>query len=268
MSTFEGWLQLSIDHVIPQQSQGAGYPAEWILDATNVVSACMPCNGYFNRDPVLDAVPVTLDAFYDIRDRVFLERKARILARRDTERAWFDQHVRPWMASRDAMLAAYDRLLAALGAQADDLGPSDLATHGPHVGSAYRGLVILGQAPFGWSDVWPPSMFATADGRERVLAATMARNADRGEPLDWIDSSHHRSSPWWTCVRTLTQLLEPDSTAPWYGRFAWVNLYPVARDDPPGNPAGLLRELEDPLVGDLLARGIYQRGRIDEASDS
>jgi len=95
MSTFEGWLQLSIDHVIPQQSQGAGYPAEWILDATNVVAACLACNGYFNRDPVVDAVPVTLDAFYDIRDRVFLERKARILTRRDTERVWFDEHVRP-----------------------------------------------------------------------------------------------------------------------------------------------------------------------------
>jgi len=156
------------------------------------------------------------------------------------------------MRSREQMVAAYDRLLAAIGARAEDLGEGDLATHGPHVGSDYRGLVILGQAPFGWSDVWPPSLFASAKGRERVLAATMARNADRAEPLDWIEASHHRSSPWWTCVRTLTQLLEPDSTAPWYGRFAWVNLYPVARDDPPGNPAGLLREIEDPLVGELL----------------
>jgi len=95
MSTFEGWLQLSIDHVIPQQSQEAGYPPEWILDATNVVAACMACNGYFNRDPMLDAVPVTLDAFYDIRDRIFFERRDRIVARRDTERAWFDEHVRP-----------------------------------------------------------------------------------------------------------------------------------------------------------------------------
>ena len=95
MSTFEGWLQLSIDDVIPLQPQGAGYPAEWILDAINVVAACMACNGYSNRDPVLDAVPVTLEAFCDIRDRVFGERKARILARRATERAWFDNHIRP-----------------------------------------------------------------------------------------------------------------------------------------------------------------------------
>ena len=95
MSTFEGWLQLSIDHVIPQQMQGAGYPAEWVLDAVNVVAACMACNGFYNRDPVPDEVPPTLEAFCDIRDRVFLERQARIRARRDAERAWFDAHVKP-----------------------------------------------------------------------------------------------------------------------------------------------------------------------------
>jgi hypothetical protein len=95
MSTFEGWLQLSIDHVIPQQSQGAGYPAEWILDATNLVAARLACNGYFNRDPVLDAVPLTLEAFYDIRGRVFRQRKGRMLARREAELVWFNAHIRP-----------------------------------------------------------------------------------------------------------------------------------------------------------------------------
>jgi hypothetical protein len=95
MSTFEGWLQLSIDHVIPQQMQGAGYAAEWVLDAINVVAACMACNGYFNRDPVLGELPTTLEAFCDIRDRVFGERKARILERRATEHAWFDDHIKP-----------------------------------------------------------------------------------------------------------------------------------------------------------------------------
>jgi hypothetical protein len=95
LSTFEGWLQLSIDHVIPQQMQAAGYPPEWVLDAINVVAACMACNGYFNRDPVVGEVPTTLDAFCDIRDRIFSERKARILQRRETERVWFNTHIRP-----------------------------------------------------------------------------------------------------------------------------------------------------------------------------
>lgn len=95
LSTFEGWLQLSIDHVIPQQMQTAGYPSEWVLDAINLVAACMACNGYFNRDPVVGEVPATLEAFCDIRDRIFSERKARILERRETERAWFNTHIRP-----------------------------------------------------------------------------------------------------------------------------------------------------------------------------
>lgn len=95
MSTFEGWLQLSVDHVIPQQMQGKGYPAEWVLDAFNVVAACGACNGYFNRDPVIGEIPTTLEAFCDLRDRVFRERRARILERRASERSWFDVHIKP-----------------------------------------------------------------------------------------------------------------------------------------------------------------------------
>ena len=101
MSSFEGWLQLSIDHVVPQQMQGAGYPTEWVLDAINVVAACMACNGYFNRDPVVGEVPTTLESFCDIRDRVFRERKARILVRRATERTWFDEHIRQGASEDD-----------------------------------------------------------------------------------------------------------------------------------------------------------------------
>lgn len=95
LATFEGWLQLSIDHVIPQQMRSAGYPAEWVLDSINVVAACGACNGYFNRDPVIGDVPATLEAFCDIRDRVFRERKARIAERREIERAWFEAHIKP-----------------------------------------------------------------------------------------------------------------------------------------------------------------------------
>jgi len=95
MSTFEGWLQLSIDHVVPQQMHGQGYPAEWVLDAANVVAACVACNGYFNRDPVLGDVPATLEAFFELRDRVFKERRARIQERRSAERSWFEANLKP-----------------------------------------------------------------------------------------------------------------------------------------------------------------------------
>lgn len=39
---------------------------------------------------------------------------------------------------------------------------------------------------------------------------------------------------------------------PWYARYAWANLYPVAPERPPGNPTGVLKEGQDPFVGPLL----------------
>lgn len=51
----------------------------------------------------------------------------------------------------------------------------------------------------------------------------------------------------------VAEALEPATESPWYSRFAHVNLYPAAPDAPPGNPTGLLREAQDPFVGELLA---------------
>ena len=52
----------------------------------------------------------------------------------------------------------------------------------------------------------------------------------------------------------------PDGGAPWYARLAWVNLYPAAPEDPPGNPCGPLREAQDTLVGDLLRDTVEMLG--------
>lgn len=93
MSVFEGWLQLSVDHVIPQQAAALDFPAEWIHDQANLVACCRSCNDLFNRDPVVDPVPATLDAFFDLRDSLFVKRRGRILGRRAAERQWFDTNV-------------------------------------------------------------------------------------------------------------------------------------------------------------------------------
>lgn len=96
MSVFEGWLQLAVDHVIPQQMQGvARYPADWVLDQINTVVACAACNGFLNRDVVLDVTPRSIEEFCRLRDRVFLDRRDKILRRRVAERAWFDERVVP-----------------------------------------------------------------------------------------------------------------------------------------------------------------------------
>jgi hypothetical protein len=101
LSTFEGWLQLSIDHVVPQQMAAKGYASEWVLDTVNVVPCCRTCNDLFNRDPAVGPIPVDLAAFLDLRDRMYRERRDRILARREVERAWFEEHVRLTLPAGD-----------------------------------------------------------------------------------------------------------------------------------------------------------------------
>jgi hypothetical protein len=46
-------------------------------------------------------------------------------------------------------IAGYETLLASIGGRADEIGDRPVVTHWPHVGSAFRGLVIVGQAVYG-----------------------------------------------------------------------------------------------------------------------
>ncbi len=154
-------------------------------------------------------------------------------------------------------MAAYDRLLASIGERADVIGPRPVVTHWPHVGSAYKGLVIVGQALYGWPDDFRASQFRTPEGRAEAIRTSRARNADRPDPLDWIATNPVRRSPFWSVARMLAEELEGEGSqadVPWYSRFAHVNLYPAAPDSPPGNPAGPLREAQDPFVGELLVK--------------
>lgn len=73
----------------------ADYPREWVEDTVNIVAACGACNGLFNRDPAVGAVPTTLDEFLAIRDALFVMRKARIQDRRSVELEWYAEKIRP-----------------------------------------------------------------------------------------------------------------------------------------------------------------------------
>jgi hypothetical protein len=84
------------------------------------------------------------------------------------------------------------------------------------------------------------------------MRVSIARNADRPDPLDWIATNPVRTSPFWMVARMVAEALEPGTDAPWYARFSWVNLYSAAPENPPGNPDGPLRQAQDPLVGELL----------------
>jgi hypothetical protein len=104
---------------------------------------------------------------------------------------------------------------------------------------------------YGWPDDFRASAFRTTEGRVEAIRIAQARNADRPDPLDWIATHSVRRSPFWTVARLAAEALEAADT-PWYSRIAWVNLYPAAPEDPPGNPGGPLREAQDPVVADLL----------------
>lgn len=149
-------------------------------------------------------------------------------------------------------IEAYDRLLASVGDRAAEIEPRPVLVHWPHVGSAYGGTMIVGQALRGWPDDFRASDFQTADGRARAIETARER-PDRPEPMDWIATHHVRSSPFWKTARLLVEALDPDNGAPWYARWCWVNLFPCAPDDPPDNPSGALKAAQDPFVGELLA---------------
>lgn len=154
------------------------------------------------------------------------------------------------MRDRTAVIAEYDRLLASIGDRANDIGGRPIVTHWPHVGSAYRGLVIVGQAVFGWADDYRAEDLLTPSNRTALIASIQSR-VEKPEPLDWIETHKVRNSPFWQVARRVADLLEPGET-PWFSRMAWVNLFPSAPEDPPDNPRGALKEAQSPHVGRLL----------------
>jgi hypothetical protein len=82
-----------VDHVIPTSiCKSNNIRDEWCWDYSNTVLACAVCNGFCNRyRPTFQIVPpVTLEAFYSLRDTIFDERKKLISARHNEERQFFN----------------------------------------------------------------------------------------------------------------------------------------------------------------------------------
>jgi hypothetical protein len=94
-ASYEGWLNLSIDHVIPTWTGKLGYPAEWIADTVNLVTCCRACNEFLNGYRVTDPPPATVEAFFDLRDKHFLHKREWVLARHASERTWYQQQHPP-----------------------------------------------------------------------------------------------------------------------------------------------------------------------------
>lgn len=96
---YTNWLQMAIDHVVPQSvCKGFSLSAEWTHDASNCVLSCAACNGFGNRyKPSTDTLcPTTLEEFWRLRDRIFIERSTVIQGKHAEERSFFDSA--PWRA--------------------------------------------------------------------------------------------------------------------------------------------------------------------------
>lgn len=96
VDSYEHWLSMTVDHVVPTKcGTNCGIPQEWLTDFSNTVLCCGACNSFRNRYPS-DKLPcpTTLAQFYELRDRLFLERRSIILASHEGERVFFKS--KPW----------------------------------------------------------------------------------------------------------------------------------------------------------------------------
>jgi hypothetical protein len=92
LASYEGWLQLSVDHVIPQQMiKRNDYRKDWIEDLANLVTCCRSCNEFGNRFRFDDPAPTSDDDFFDLRDRVFVQRRACLALAHARERLRYEK---------------------------------------------------------------------------------------------------------------------------------------------------------------------------------
>ena len=131
-------------------------------------------------------------------------------------------------------------LLKAVAANGDAIGDRPLTLHWPTIGSAFdRGVLVVGQAVFGWMGNWTAHDARDSATRGQIIANAQNPFPDLDDPMAWIDGHRVRTSPFWSVARQVTDALTPGE-APWFSRLAWANLYPVAPNDIKANPAGAL----------------------------
>lgn len=219
MSTFEGWLQLSVDQIVPEQATGVRFSPEWVRDASNLVACCRSCNDLFNRDPIVDPVPQTLETFYDLRDRLYLARRQRVIERRAAERAWFEEHVVPLLtkAKESPAAALFSRTwLEASGFS----GFEPVSTLQRSVASVPRGPGVY--AVLAPTTTPPRFLRANPGGRFKgrdptVPVATLRGRWHEGTPVVYFGKADSLRSR----IKLLVRFAAGEPVAHWGGRYLW-----------------------------------------------
>ena len=97
VDTYEHWLLMAVDHVVPTGTGLAfGIDKVWLEDFCNTVLCCSGCNGLKNRFrlPADCVIPTDMQRFVELRDAIFAARKVLVLAAVEVERAFYRS--RPW----------------------------------------------------------------------------------------------------------------------------------------------------------------------------
>jgi len=95
---FENWLNMVLDHVIPQsdcarmECSGGISPQNLTWSYSNAVLACSACNGFCNRfkGEDLGRALESTDDFFALRERYYVQRYEAVRIRRLVEKLWFD----------------------------------------------------------------------------------------------------------------------------------------------------------------------------------
>jgi len=155
------------------------------------------------------------------------------------------------------MADAYDRLLASVGRVAPEVGSGRLTSHWPLVGRRFdHGVLVVGQAAYGWVPDWTALDATSAAGRSAILDDTKASFADLDDPMSWIAGHRVENSPFWRTAHEVTDALVPDPESPWFSRLAWANLYPIAPGAYKGNPEGTLRQVQTTAAAEFLSAAV------------
>jgi hypothetical protein len=159
------------------------------------------------------------------------------------------------------MTDAYDRLLESVGRVAPDVGNGRLTSHWPLVGKAFdHGVLVVGQAVYGWLPDWTALDATSAAGRSAILDDTKASFADLDDPMSWIAGHRVENSPFWRTAHEVTDALMPDLRSPWFSRVAWANLCPIAPGAYKGNPEGSLRQVQTTEAAEFLSATVETLG--------
>jgi len=96
VDTYDHWLHMTVDHVIPGYMAKREGWGKWVDNANNMVICCSACNGFLNRFPMGTApqAPTSFEEFAALRDSVFCQKRAQARARHERERGAFDG--KPW----------------------------------------------------------------------------------------------------------------------------------------------------------------------------